>query len=142
MTLMNPLPILSRVLAEGAPPGLVSLYLFGSYAEARAHLESDVDIGVLLQQEFYPSAQSRFEARVQLTAWLIETLHMNAVDVVVLNDAPPELSRHIVIQGQRLYCADRERDHAFVRDAQLRAADLAPFLRRARQVTLQALARQ
>jgi hypothetical protein len=57
-------------------------------------------------------------------------LGINAVDVVILNDAPPELGRRIVTQGQRLYCADRQRDHAFVRDVQLRAADLASFLRR------------
>jgi hypothetical protein len=68
-------------------------------------------------------------------------LGVNAVDVVILNDVPPELGRRIVIQGQRLYCADYQIDHAFVRDVQLRAADLAPFLRRTRQVKLQALAR-
>jgi hypothetical protein len=63
------------------------------------------------------------------------------VDVAILNDVPPELGRRIVIQGQRLYCVDRQIDHAFVRDVQLRAADLEPFLRRTRQVKLQALAR-
>jgi len=68
-------------------------------------------------------------------------LHQNAVDVVVLNDAPPGLGRHIATKGRRVYCGDAEMDHAFVRDVQLRAADLEPFLRRARRIKLDALAR-
>jgi predicted nucleotidyltransferase len=117
------------------------VYLFGSHAEARAHSESDVDLGVLLYRDLYPSPRKRFEERVRLTAWFIGVLGINAVDVVILNDAPPELGRRIVTQGQRLYCADRQLDHAFVRDVQLRAADLALFLRRARRIILQALER-
>jgi hypothetical protein len=78
---------------------------------------------------------------VRYTSWLIGVLGVNAVDVVILNDAPPELGRRIVIEGQKLYCADHQLDHAFVRDVQLRAADLEPFLRRTRQVKLRALER-
>jgi hypothetical protein len=59
----------------------------------------------------------------------------------VLNDAPPTLGRRIVTSGRRVYCADPERDHAFVRDVQLRAADLEPFLRRTREVKLAAIRR-
>jgi hypothetical protein len=61
--------------------------------------------------------------------------------VVVLNDAPPLLGRRIVIKGRRVFCADAEADHAFVRDVQLRAADLEPFLRRMGQLKLDALRR-
>ena len=78
---------------------------------------------------------------MRLTAWAVGALHRNAVDVVVLNDAPPGLGRHIVTTGRRVYCRDAEGDHAFVRDVQLRAADLEPFLRRARRIKLDALAR-
>ena len=61
------------------------------------------------------------------------------VDLVVLNDAPPLLARRIVTSGRRLFCSDPEADHGFVRDVQLRAADLAPFLRRTRRLKLAAL---
>jgi hypothetical protein len=54
-------------------------------------------------------------------------------DLVVLNDAPPGLGRQVV-RGRRLLCFDAEADHAFVRDVQLRAADLEPFLRRTRRL--------
>ena len=132
---------LERLLRERPVPGLVSVYLFGSQAEGRAHRESDVDLGVLLDRRAYSTREARFSERVRLTAWAVGALHRNAVDVVVLNDAPPGLGRHIVTTGCRAYCCDAEVDHAFVRDVQLRAADVEPFLRRARRIKLDALAR-
>jgi hypothetical protein len=79
--------------------------------------------------------------RVRLSAWAVGALHRNDVDVVVLNDAPPQLARHIVMTGRRVSCRDAEADHAFVSDVQLWAADLEPFLRRARLIKFDALAR-
>lgn len=122
-------------------PELVSLYVFGSHAEERAHRESDVDLGLLLDRTLLPTAEARFAERVRVSAWAVGVLHHNAVDVVVLNDAPPHLSRRIVYTGQRVFCRDVDADRDFVRDVQLRAADLEPFLRRTRRIKLDALAR-
>lgn len=130
---------LRRFLASDAAPPLVSAYLFGSVAEGREHAESDVDVGVLLGRDRYPSAEERSEARIGLASALVQALGRNEVDVVILDDAPPELARRIVVEGRPLACRDPERDRAFVRDAQLRAADLAPFLRRMRRIKLEAL---
>ncbi|MGH7392281.1 MAG: type VII toxin-antitoxin system MntA family adenylyltransferase antitoxin [Candidatus Rokuibacteriota bacterium] len=131
-----------RTLRESAGPGLVSAYLFGSHARGTAHRESDVDIAVLLAREHYPDADDRFEARVTLTSSLTAALGPGyEVDLVVLNDAPPTLARRIVVEGRRILCADAAKDHDFVRDAQLRAADLAPFLRRTARVKLAAIRR-
>lgn len=68
-------------------------------------------------------------------------LRVSDVDLVVLNDAPPGLAAHIATRGVLLYCADAEAEQAFRRDAQLRAADLEPFLRRTREIKLRAIAR-
>jgi predicted nucleotidyltransferase len=118
---------------------LVSAYLYGSHAEERSHRESDVDVGILLRWDTCPAARDRFNVRVDVASWLAAELGGQPVDVVVLNDAPPHLGRHIVSAGVRVFCADPEADHAFVRDVQLRAADLEPFLRRARRIKLEAL---
>jgi predicted nucleotidyltransferase len=123
----------------GRSPGIVSAYLFGSVAEGRAHRESDVDVGVLLDRAVFPSAEERMEVRISLGSELVDVLDTNDVDLVILNDAPPELGRAIVTRGRQVYCADAEPDHAYVRDVQLRAADLAPWLRRVRRVKLDAL---
>jgi len=132
---------LRRVLQTAAVPGLCSAYLFGSHREGRAHRQSDVDVAVLLDRARYPTARERFQERVRLSSWLSHRLRQKEVDVVVLNDAPPLFARRIVTSGERVFCADLAADHAFVRDAQLRAADLEPFLRRTRRITLAALAR-
>lgn len=127
---------------EAEPGGLVSAYWFGSHAEGRAHRESDIDVGVLLDWTIYRTRQARFDARVRLAASLAAALGVPGVDVVVLNEAPPLLARHIVTHGRRVFSADAEADHAFVRDAQLRAADLEPFLRRFARLKLDATARR
>ena len=120
--------------------GIVAVYLFGSVAEGRSHAESDVDIGVLLDWKRFPDAASRFDVRLQLSGE-VSTLTTTA-DVVILNDAPPPLAAHIVTRGVRLFCSDGELDHNFRRDAQLKAADIEPFLRRMRKIKLEALARR
>lgn len=127
--------------AFDSAPGIVSAYLFGSVADGRAHRESDLDVGVLLDRLVYPDARDRFEARLELTGRLGTATRRNDVDVVILNDAPPHLARAIVTGGRRVFCADPEADHAFLRTTMLRAADLEPFLRRARRVKLKALER-
>lgn len=86
-----------------------------------------------------PSRRERFEVALRLVGPIESALGRRA-DVVVLNDAPPLLASEIVTLGRRILCQDTEADHAFARDAQLRAADVAPFLERARRVKLSVLA--
>lgn len=122
--------------------GIAAVYLFGSHAERRAHRESDVDVGVLLDRRQYPTPAARFDIRVRLAAALTGALAPADPDVVVLNDAPPTLAAAIVTRGHRLACAAPDTEHAFRRDVQLRAADLQPFLRRTRRVKLETIARR
>lgn len=126
---------------RSAPPGVLAAYLFGSHAEGRSHRESDLDIGVLLDRAEYPTRSSRTDARIDLDTHLRSHLGVDRVDLVSLVDAPPELGRRICLDGRLVYCADAEAEHAFRRDVQLRAADLAPWLDRVRRVKLDALAR-
>jgi len=132
---------LSDALARAPVPGVVAAYLFGSHAAGRAHRESDVDVGVLFDWDALPTTRERFDAGVRLASWLMAELRHPRVDLVVLNDAPPVLARHVTVDGRLVRTTDAEREHAFRRDAQLRAADLEPFLRRTRELKRQALAR-
>lgn len=135
----SPAVRLRNYFAESSLPGLISVYLFGSVARGTEHRESDVDVGVLFDRSRHADRADRNALRIDLTSALIHVLGRNAVDVVILNDAPPELGRKVVTQGERVYCRDAEADHAFVRDVQLRAADLSPFLQRMRRIKLEAL---
>lgn len=134
--------IVRHALAAAAPSGLVAAWIFGSVAAGRAHRESDVDVGVLLDRRVHPNATIRFEVRIHVTNEISAALRdRRLVDVVVLNDISPLLARRIVREGLRVYCVDAAAEHAFRRDVQLQAADLAVFAERNRRIALQALAR-
>lgn len=120
--------------------GIISAYLFGSVAEGRAHRDSDVDVGILLDRAVYPLAADRFDVRLRCLGRLGAALGREA-DVVILNDAPPQLARRITTTGDRFVLTDPATDHAFRRTTLSRAADLEPFLRHARRVKLQSLGR-
>jgi predicted nucleotidyltransferase len=123
------------------PVGVAAAYLFGSHARGTAHRESDVDVAVLLDHGVFPERGARAREAVRLCTELVAAAHANRVDVVVLNDAPPELAAAVVSRGRRLYCPDEAADHAFVRTALLRHGDIRPFLERMRRVKLRALSR-
>jgi predicted nucleotidyltransferase len=120
--------------------GLVSAYLFGSVAAGRTHRESDVDLAILLDRRDYPSAAERFDVRLRLAGRLRAAVRRD-VDLVVLNDAPPQLARAIMTAGRRLVLRDPALDHAHSRLMWSRAADLEPFLRRTRKTKLENLGR-
>jgi predicted nucleotidyltransferase len=120
--------------------GLVSAYLFGSMATGRTHRESDVDVAVLLDWREYPAVTQRFDLRLRLSERL-RGVAGRAVDLVILNDAPPQFARYILKHGRRLLVVEPARDHAYLRVTLSRAADLEPFLRRARAVKRSGLVR-
>lgn len=132
---------LANFFANRPDLGVVSVYLFGSQAEGRAHRESDVDLAVLLDWQRHPTAAGRFDARLLLISDAMSLLGTNEVDLVILNDLPPLFARSILYDGQRLYVSDEVADRDFLLQTQLVAADLSPWLERMRRLKLEALAR-
>jgi len=132
---------LAEVFTRSASGEVASAYLFGSIAQRREHRESDVDIGVLLSWERLPSRSERFATRLRLVAALAPACRPRDADLVILNDAPPLLGRHVVTTGRRIVCLDEALDRSYFRDVQLRAADLAPWLARMQRLKLVAIAR-
>lgn len=109
-------------------------------ANGRAHRESDVDVGLLLERKVYRTPADRFEARLRLAGRLGACVARD-VDLVILNDSPPQLSRHIMTRGLRLMISNASADHDFLRMVLSRAADLEPFLNSTRRLKLVSLAR-
>lgn len=114
-------------LKKAAPKGILSLYLYSNGADGGTARDSDLDLAILVDPAIYPDRKSRSQIRLSLASELIHALRDNHVDLVVLNDAPAGLSRKIVTGWPRIFCADPEADHAFVRDVQLEAADMELF---------------
>jgi predicted nucleotidyltransferase len=130
-----------RIARLAETRGLVAAYVFGSHAAGRAHAESDVDVAVLVDRAIYPTDDERYELRLRLLGDLSSALATSDVDLIVLNDVSPVLARAVLRDGTRVFCRDHDALHAFERTTLSRAADLAPFLRRMRRLTLDALAR-
>lgn len=132
---------LGRYFSRRTPDGILAVYLFGSRALGREVPESDVDVGVVLDPDTHLATEARFEIRLRLIGDLIHALGENEVDVVILNEIPAPFAAKIIREGVRVHVTDQERAREFERDILLRAADLIPFLRRARQAQLERLRR-
>lgn len=128
---------LGAYFAREGPRSVLAAFLFGSHATGRAARESDVDVAVVLDPAH---RQDSFELQVRVSSDLVGVLHINDVDVLVLNQAPPVLAARVLREGVRVYCRDEEALRAFALDRWLRAADLEPFLRRHEKTLLRSLA--
>ena len=93
-----------RLRDYAAGKALVALYLFGSTAAGTDTRLSDVDVAVLLPEEL-PKADY-LEFRLELAAELSQLLRTDAVDLVILNEAPPLLRHRAIIQGKLIYSGD------------------------------------
>jgi predicted nucleotidyltransferase len=111
-------------------PDLTAAYLFGSRARGDAHATSDVDVALLYER----TPASTLAARPFYAAAELESLLGEPVDVVVLNDAPPDLVHRVLRDGVLLFERDRSARIAFEVRARNEYFDLLPALRRYRRM--------
>ena len=90
--------------ARARDPDVVATYLFGSRAGAHPGPRSDVDLAVILREGLDDAA--RWRKRLDLTADAGRRLGTDAVDMVVLEDAPTVLGHRVLAHGVLL--SDRE----------------------------------
>lgn len=120
---------------------LADVYVFGSRAaEIAAHgagsetagpAGSDVDIGVRMR----PGRRLTAAERVKLIQTLEDTLRVDRVDLVVLEEADPFLAL-AVVRGELLYTASRIDQAEYELYVLRRAGDLAPLERERRELIL------
>lgn len=95
-----------RVAPRQCADDLDCVYLFGSVARGEAGPLSDYDLALLFRESVPP------RARVEMAAALIERVQKMggpAIDVVILNEAPPALRHRVVRDGHPLFVADERR---------------------------------
>lgn len=122
-------------------PNLDAVYLYGSVARGEGGPTSDVDLGFLYTT---PPARTLLEQPFQIEADLTAAVG-RPVQIVVLNDAPPDLVHRVLSDGELLVERDRGRRIAFEVASRNRYWDLLPILReyrRARETTDEALVAQ
>ena len=84
---------------------VLDAYVFGSVARGDAGAHSDVDVAVYVADDILRDAGDFGYASVLATD-LMKELGSNAVDVVVLNDAPPLLYHRVLRDGVRIITRD------------------------------------
>ncbi len=105
---------------------ILEAYLFGSLARGEGRAHSDIDIAVFVDQA--KTEPSLFGYRSELTSALMSGLGSNAVDVVILNDAPPLLYHRVLRDGSRLLSRDLRATTVREGRALSRYCDFAPNL--------------
>ncbi|MFW5921436.1 MAG: type VII toxin-antitoxin system MntA family adenylyltransferase antitoxin [Polyangiales bacterium] len=83
---------------------VLEAYLFGSRARGETAGHSDIDIAVYVNRSRARTGGFGYEA--ELGAQRMSCLGTNAVDVVVLNDAPPLLHHRVLRDGRRVLSRD------------------------------------
>jgi predicted nucleotidyltransferase len=121
---------------DGTP--VLVAYLFGSHAVGRVGPASDRDIAVLLDPGL--TRQERGRWRLELIGRLIDFYSSDAIDLVVLNDAPPLLRFEVIRVRHVLYNRDDEARVAFEVRAMQEWFDWAPRYRRMQQARLRQFA--
>ena len=108
---------------------LVAAYLFGSVARATASETSDIDVGILFRT---PPPERLNDVRFNLEGMLERALGQT-VQVVVLNQAPPDLIHRVLRDGRLLVDRDRAARIRFEVRARNEYFDLVPTLNRYRR---------
>ena len=83
-------------------PGLVALYLYGSYGTEHQTPLSDVDLAVL----FRPEAVPGLDGQLELTGLVTDLLAEDDVSVTLLNKAPLAFQFKVVSSGRSLMVTD------------------------------------
>ena len=108
---------------------LLAAYLFGSVARGSDSSNSDVDVGILLRTA--PPGELN-DLRFALEGDLERALGRRT-QVVILNDAPPDLVHRVLRDGRLLLDRDRAARIRFEVRARNQYFDLLPILNRYRR---------
>lgn len=122
-----------------AHPDVIVAYLFGSAARGELRASSDVDVAVLLSAEGRESREPTGPTLSSLRLGLQSDLHEAAhrpVDLIILNQASPDLIHRVLRDGVLLVERDRSARIRFEVGARNEYFDLLPFLIRYREAAL------
>ncbi len=107
-------------------PAIVAVYLFGSASRGTESPRSDIDLGLLLADEWPADGLHRFLGEV--AARLEAVTAPRPVDLVLLRAQGPVFCHEVVLEGHLVYEGDRERRIDFESDTIVRALDFRPTL--------------
>jgi predicted nucleotidyltransferase len=78
-------------------------YIFGSLAQGRINILSDIDIAIIIDIQQIKERQYHYGYKAEVLADLIKLLKTNKVDLVILNEANPLLRHRVLYFGRLIY---------------------------------------
>lgn len=99
-------------------------YLFGSTARKTSHEDSDLDIGLLLDEEFEPDAlyTSRISGEIEK-----KIKPKRTVDVRIMNEKPITFQHQVLKYGKQIFVRDEKERIKFETYVYDRYLDYKPF---------------
>lgn len=118
-----------RALFAGRADRIACAYLYGSTARGEARAGSDIDIAVLLRQ----TPPSTLDGLALDVGADIERATGAPVDILVLNQASPDLVHRVLRDGILVHESDRRARVAFETRMRAQYFDVLPYLRQYRR---------
>lgn len=103
--------------------GIKLIYIFGSYAKGTNGKDSDLDIAVLLEDNYNPLD------KLALIGEFIDILKRNDIDLVILNNANSVLKHQVIKYGKLAYMQDEDIKVNFEVRVLKEYMDMEPFRR-------------
>ena len=85
------------------------VYIFGSVAQGRSNVLSDVDFGIIVDRDKIEEHIYPYGYKAHILGDLMKLLRINKLDLVILNDAPPLLRHRVLYYGKLIHSIDEKR---------------------------------
>ncbi len=103
-------------------PEIIAAYLYGSFARGIETKESDIDIALLLSENFTQTALYPFKIAGEMEKKL-----KRKVDVRILNNASPSFLNQVFKYGRLLYSSDEKKRVSFEVQSMRSYLDIKPL---------------
>lgn len=84
-------------------------YLYGSYAKNTMTPLSDIDIAVLLDEDYKPRTADKLNFELSLESKMIQQLPGYNIEVRILNEAPVLIQGQVIVEGILIYEKEKKR---------------------------------
>lgn len=120
-------------------PEVKVVYLFGSMAKRKENKSSDIDIAVLLDENF-AAQEISYTYRPTVITDLIGVLKTEKLDLIILNESPLLLCFRTVQEGLILYSSDETQRVRFETRIMSRYFDQQYYFKRHAKITIDQIA--
>ena len=110
-------------------PEIEVAYVFGSVAQEKDNVLSDIDIGIIIDKGQINEQSYRYGYKAEILTDLIKLLKTNNIDLVILNDANTLLKHRVLYFGKVIYSKNEKNRIQFQVNTINKYADFRQFIK-------------